>query len=221
MHLVVINCSPRGLTKSNTHIILEQFIKGYTENGNTVERHNLSQLGTWEEIRKAYAENDNILMAMPLFVECIPGLMMKFLESLPLKNTQTKLSFLLQGGFDEASQFRCCERYLKELPRHLGCEYGGTLIKGGMFVTHMMAEKTQLQMTQPFYTMGKAFAQDGRFTKEKADEFAGEEYLSKAMGLLFTILSPLQRLFFEWFFKKHGCTTKLMAKPYAKYLDRQ
>ena len=130
MHLLVINCSPRIEQKSNTNSILQQFIKGYTEAGNTVELYNLSQLNSWDDIRKAYYENDNILMAIPLFVECIPGLMVEFLETLSPKKDKTKISFLLQGGFDEASQLRCCERYLEQLPAFLGCEYGGTLSKG-------------------------------------------------------------------------------------------
>ena len=108
MHLVVINCSPRTVKKSNTNFILQQFIKGYTEVGNTVELHSLSQRSTWREITKAYNENENILMAIPLFVECIPGLMIEFLEQLSPKQNKTNLSFLFQGGFDEASKLRCC-----------------------------------------------------------------------------------------------------------------
>lgn len=221
MHLVIINCSPRTVAKSNTNLILQSFIKGYTSQGNTVELYHLSKRQTWSDIQQAYEENSHILMAIPLFVECIPGLMMQFLESLtPKTDHQTTLSFLLQGGFTEASQLRCCEQYLQQLPSQLGCQYGGTLIKGGMFITHMMPKQTQEQMTQPFYEMGTTFANDGCFIKEKADTFAGEEYSSKSTILLFTIIGPIQRLFFERFFKNRGCQTKLSAKPYENNLSK-
>lgn len=158
-------------------------------------------------------------MAIPLFVECIPGLMMEFLEGLEPKQTEaggerTKLSFLLQGGFTEACQLRCCEQYLQQLPAFLNCGYGGTLIKGGMFVTHMMPESEQQKMVKPFREMGAVLAADGCFVKEKADAFAGAEYSSGATIALFTMLGPVHKLFFEWFFKKQGCTDKLTAKPY-------
>lgn len=218
MHLLVINCSPRVVAKSNTNLILQSFIEGYTNQGNTVDLYHLSKRQTWPDIKKAYENNQHILMAIPLFVECIPGLMMEFLETLQPKTDSTTLSFLLQGGFTEASQLRCCEQYLQQLPTHLGCQYGGTLLKGGMFITHMMPGETQKKMTHPFYEMGAAFATDGCFIKEKTDTFAGEEYSSKSTILLFTIIGPIQRLFFEKFFKSRGCQSKLTAKPYEKQL---
>lgn len=47
------------------------------------------------------------------------------------------------GGFPEASQSRCCEKYLETLPAQLGCVYAGTLIKGDMFGVSLMDEKNR------------------------------------------------------------------------------
>lgn len=223
MDLIIINCSPRKKSQSNTSIILHSFLKGYTSQGYTAKVFHLSEKKTWNAIRTAFYENHNILMALPLYVECIPGIMAEFLETLTPKAAaegapRTKLSFLLQGGFEEASQLRCGEKYLEQLPGYLNCDYNGTLIKGGMFITHMLPSEGQKKAVKPFYLMGKHFAIHGSFEKAAADEFAGREYYSKAMILFLTILRPVNKLFFHIFFKKMGCKTRLAAKPYKKYL---
>ena len=115
MHAVIINGSPRVQNHSNTNRILRKFIDGFCEAGNTFELYSLSDTTTWDFAREAYEKNDNIIFALPLYVECVPGLMMEFLETLPSKNKDTKLSFILQSGFAEGLQLRCGEAYLKIL----------------------------------------------------------------------------------------------------------
>lgn len=56
-------------------------------------------------IRDAYIENDEILIALLLYVECVPGLLLEFLETLPRRDERTRLSFLLQSGFAEGDGF--------------------------------------------------------------------------------------------------------------------
>ena len=224
MRLLVINCSPRVKANSNTALMLDAFLKGFTENGSSAEVYHLSEMGKWDEIRAAFDESDNILMAMPLFVECVPGILLEFLDTLAPKplaggRPAARLSFILQGGFAEASQLRCGEAYLEKLPEYLGCEYGGTLIKGNMFITHMMPPETYEKMLAPFENMGRRFAETGRFDKDEVSAFAAPEYLSKGYQVFFTLISPMQKAFFHFFFKKHGMKGSLRAKPYKEYLE--
>ncbi|WP_304577010.1 NAD(P)H-dependent oxidoreductase, partial [Romboutsia ilealis] len=166
MNLLIISCTPRIKEKSNTDKILDEFKKGYESYGNTTETLYLYKRNEWETIRKKFYENDNILFALPLYVECIPGIMAEFLESLkPKHKNNTKIGFLLQGGFGEASQLRCCESYLETLPSLLGCEYNGTLLKGNMFAVSFMDGKIRKKMVEPFYNMGKYYAQNNYFNK--------------------------------------------------------
>ena len=128
MHLVIISGAARPKTKSNTAKIIEAFISGFEEKGNTSEVWYISDRRQWEGAAKAFSENENILIALPLYVENIPGILLEFLSELPRKTDgKTTLSFIIQGGFPEASQSRCCEKYLEILPEKLGCRYGGTL----------------------------------------------------------------------------------------------
>ncbi len=222
MHLLIISCTPRVKEKSNTDKILTEFKKGYEENGNTTEILYLQQRKEWENIRSKFYENTNILFAIPLYVECIPGIMMEFLETLkPKTNINTKIGFILQGGFAEASQLRCCESYLEILPKMLGCKYNGTLIKGNMFPISFLREKYRSSMVHPFYDRGKEYAKDDYFDKKIVNEFAKPEYFSKvSMFCSNYVFAPLKKFLFYLFAKNLGCKNSLNYRPYEKYVKK-
>ena len=130
MHVMIINGSPRVEKYSNTDKIIDAFTDGLTAEGASFEKYAVSGKNRWEEIRDAYVKNTEILIALPLYVENIPGLLLEFLETLPVKDKNTRMSFILQGGFAEASQLECGKKFLEKLTGYLGVSYGGTLIKG-------------------------------------------------------------------------------------------
>ena len=121
----------------------------------------------------AFEENENILFALPLYVENVPGIMLEFLACLSAKERPgTRISFLLQGGFPEVSQGRCCEEYLKTLPAQLGCGYGGTFIKGDMFGLSLLGKKMETKLLQPFIEIGRQFGESGTFRQETIEAFS-------------------------------------------------
>ena len=218
MHLVIISGAARPQAKSNTAKIIDAFQKGYTEKGNTTEVWYLSDRRQWTEAERAFQENENILIALPLYVENIPGILLEFLSDLEPKQTPgTKLAFLLQGGFPEASQSRCCEAYLKTLPEQLGCEYAGTLIKGDMFGVGLVDEKNREKMLAPFTEMGRIFATKDCFEKITVDAFAAPEYMEKKQVRMYNMLGkPISRIFMGHIAKKLGCKERLDARPLAE-----
>ena len=216
MHIVVINGSPRMQAKSNTEKILTYFLKGFSTVGNTYEIWRLSDRKQWESARAAFAQNEQILFALPLFVENIPGTMLEFLEELPPKTLPgTKIAFLLQGGFPEASQLRCCESFLETLPGKLGCEYAGTLLHGDIFGIRLMPEKLVASALAPYIEAGRRYGETGRFTKAEADDFAGPELLPPSAVRKFNLIGkPMQKLMMSRIAKSLGCKEKLDARPY-------
>ena len=218
MHLVIISGAARPQSKSNTARIIAAFAQGYAESGNTTEVYYLSDRRQWAAAEKAFQENTNILIALPLYVENIPGILLEFLSGLqPKKTPGTKLSFLLQGGFPEASQSRCCEAFLEKLPAQLGCAYVGTLIKGDMFGVGLVDEKNREKMLAPFRSMGRVFARCGQFEKSAVDAFAAPEYMSKNQIRTFHLFGKhLSRLFMPQIARKLGCKEKLDARPLGK-----
>ena len=88
MHVVIINGSPRIKKNSNTGKIISAFTRGLGRAGATFEVFALSDRNVWDEARRAFLNNDKIIIAHPLFVECVPALLLEFLESLPEKRAR-------------------------------------------------------------------------------------------------------------------------------------
>ena len=217
MHLVVISGAARPRAKSNTAKILAAFQKGYEEGGHTTEVWYLSDQSQWAGATQAFERSDNILIALPLYVENIPGILLEFLSSLKPKTVPgTKLAFLLQGGFPEASQSRCCEAYLETLPAQLGCEYAGTLLKGDLFGLSLTDEKSREKMLAPFTEMGRYYAKTGYFDKPAVDKFAAPEYMPRGEIRMYNLIfRHISRLFMGRIAKQLGCRGRLDDRPYA------
>ena len=188
MHVVIINGSPRVQKYSNTEKIIAAFTKGLSEAESTFEAYAISDRKTWDNIRDAYMKNNEILIALPLYVECVPGLLLEFLETLPKKDERTRLSFLLQSGFAEGCQLRCGEAFLEKLPGYLGVRYGGCLVKGDNFGIRILGEEKQAQVTKPYQAMGRLFAEGDGFFREEAKKFTGPEYFSLPMRLIIGLM---------------------------------
>ena len=104
MHLTIISGAARPQTKSNTAKIIAAFCRGFQSGSNTAEVWYLADRGQWDSARNAFMENADILFALPLYVENVSGIMLEFLGSLePKAKPGTRLSFIVQGGFPEAS----------------------------------------------------------------------------------------------------------------------
>ena len=215
-HLVIINGSPRAAKFSNTDKIIHSFVKGLEEAGITWELHNLSNRKEWDAACEAFHTHKHILIAFPLYVECIPSMMLEFLETLPSGHKHPcQISFLLHGGMDEGNEFRFCERILQGLPSQLGYGYGGTLIRGGSFGIRTREDVVKEKIVAPYEEMGRLFAQNGNFFTPEATKFTGpEQYpwlVRKMVSLLF--LKKVNKGF-EDFAKSWGCTRPLDDKPY-------
>ena len=213
MHVVIINGSPRVQKYSNTEKIIAAFAKGLSEKESTFETYAISNRKTWDVIRDAYMKNDEILIALPLYVECVPGLLLEFLETLPQKDEHTRLSFILQSGFAEGCQLRCGEAFLEKLPGYLGVRYGGCLVKGDNFGIRVLDEEKQAQATKPYQAMGRLFAEGEGFFREEAKKFTGPEYFPLPMRLLIGLIQKtLAKKMFQEAAASLGCSTPLDAK---------
>ena len=215
MHVLIINGSPRIKKFSNTDKILEKFNEGLSENGNTYELYEVSDRKQWDTIREAFGRCDDILIAIPLFVESIPGLLLEFLETVTPRNNDARIAYILQGGFAEGSQLRCGERYLEILSRRLGCIYKGTLVKGNNFGIRLVDDKDRDKITVPYKAMGSIYGRDGSFDAEDCRKFTGPEYFPLPVRLMVGfIFRTFARKGFTKMAASWGCTEPLDARPY-------
>ena len=219
MHALIINGSPRVKKYSNTDKILEKITSGMKASGATFEQYEVSDRAQWEKIRERFFLSDHILIALPLFVENIPGLLLEFLETLPLEKHSSRplLSFLLQSGFAEGCQLRCGEEYLKMLAQRLGCEYGGTLVKGDNFSIRLFEGEQREKIVSKYEEMGGIYGRDGAFTDEACRAFTGPEEFPLPVRILVGLMfKTLAKKSFKDTAKKWGCTRPLNDRPYAK-----
>ncbi|OWV23576.1 hypothetical protein B7982_03810 [Fibrobacter sp. UWB2] len=219
-HVVIINGSPRVKKNSNTNKIIQAFAEGLEKAGITHKLYSLSNHAEWDEAREAFMTNDNIIIAVPLFVECLPSLLLEFLSTLPTERKQpAKLSFILHGGFDEGHQLRLGEKFLQSLPAQLGCTSGGVLVKGGSFLLrnreNSYIKKMTDKMLASYTAMGLSFAQNGNFMTPEAKKFTGFEKNPKIGILLFNLIfKRIVKKNFERIAQEWGCTEPLDRKPY-------
>ena len=216
MHAVIINGSPRVEKYSNTEKIIDAFSEGLAEAGAGFERYAISNKNNWDEAREAYINNTEIIIALPLYVESAPGILLEFLETLPVKDKNTRVSFILQSGFAEASQLRCGEEFLKKLPEYLGVSYGGTLIKGDNFGIRVAKEEDVKKLTGPYKEMGKTFASGNGFFSEAVKKFAGPEYFSLPIRLMLQLMfKTIAKKRFAEAAREFGCNVPLDYRPWA------
>ena len=218
MHALIINGSPRVKKYSNTNKILEKLLIGMKEGGSTGEVYEISDRKQWDRIREKFYCFDHVLIALPLFVECIPWLLLEFLETLPAPSKDQKpvLSFLLQSGFAEGCQLRCGEEYLSILSDKLGCEYGGTLVKGNNFSIRLVEGSDREKIVLPYKEMGKIYGEEGNFFSEDCRKFTGPEqfpgWVRILVGLMFKTFAKKA---FEKSASAWGCSKSLNDRPYA------
>lgn len=219
-HVIIINGSPRVKKNSNTNKIIQAFAEGLEKTGITHKLYSLSNHAEWDEAREAFMTNNNIIIAVPLFVECLPSLLLEFLSTLPTERKQpAKLSFILHGGFDEGHQLRLGEKFLQSLPAQLGCTSGGVLVKGGSFLLrnreNSYIKKMTDKMLASYTAMGLSFAQNGNFMTPEAKKFTGFEKNPKIGILLFNLIfKRIVKKNFERIAQEWGCSEPLDRKPY-------
>lgn len=218
--VLILNGSPRVKKNSNTNKIIDAFGEGLRQAGTCYDVYSLSNRSEWDVAREAFMTSDNIIIAVPLFVECLPSLLLEFLNTLPTERKQpAQLSFILHGGFDEGHQLRLGEKFLLSLPAQFGCSCGGVLVKGGSFLLRNRENSYIKKMTDKmlaFYTaMGLSFAQNGNFMTPEAKKFTGPEKNPWIGLLLFNLIfKRIVKKNFERIAQEWGCTEPLDSKPY-------
>ena len=85
MHLVIISGASRPRPRSNTAKVVEAFRRGFDRGSDTAEVWYLSDRRQWKRAAQAFTQNDRILIAFPLYVENIPGILLEFLSGLTPK----------------------------------------------------------------------------------------------------------------------------------------
>ena len=218
MRLTVFNGSPR-VEKSNTKILLERFLEGYSQN--PANSHELFYLRKEEpsEMAEVFGEAENVLLAFPLYVDCMPALVKSFIEGLePLcgREGNPAMCFLVQSGFPEAAHSRYVQRYLEKLSRRLGSEYLGTMVKGGVEGIQAKPPWMNRKLFGYFHDLGEGFGENGRLDRDILRKLAQPERLSgpRLAAIKIALKTGLVDIYWKLMLKKNDAFDKRFDCPY-------
>ncbi|MBI9108043.1 MAG: NAD(P)H-dependent oxidoreductase [Spirochaetales bacterium] len=218
MKLAVFNGSPRG-QGSNSSVLIQQFLKGYM----SVEPADVPVINIAK--RNKLAENvvtagaaENIIIVFPLYTDCMPGIVLEFLEALSEKKADgsKKLGFIVHSGFPESVHSEWVERYLKKFSERTAYKYLGTIIKGGSEGIRLMPEKMMKKLFGRFNELGGHFAGTGGFSAGLIEELKKPRRLSAFGRLIYSLLGKigLTNMYWNSNLKKNNAYKDRFAKPF-------
>jgi len=218
--LAVINGSPHG-KNGNTNIMLDNFISGFKENeGNFYSIDYLMNNKDLVALTKSLGEADIVLIAYPLYTDCMPGIVKEFIEALQdfrFKKNNPAICFLIQCGFPETKQLRAVERYHIKLAKRLNFNYKGTIAKGGGEGLKQMPARLTRKLYNNLFEIGKIFGNTGELNAMLLKKIAGKEKYGK-ISLFFArfLLMILNRIIWNKELKKNNAFNMSYDRPYEE-----
>ena len=228
--LLLLNGSPRGKS-GNTPILLSQIAAGWEEAsgptatsgtapGEATRMLHLARPSEFEAAVAAFGEADTVILGMPLYTDAMPARVKEFIEQLQPyvgREDNPRLGFLIQSGFAEALHSRHLERYLEKLARRLGCEYAGTIVKGGGEGIRMQPDRWNRKLFDGVRGLGSSLALDGQFDEELLTRVAGTERYTASRATIVRMVSAtsLGQWYWNSQLKRNGAYEQRFARPYA------
>jgi len=172
MKLAIFNGSPRGKT-SNTNKLLEHFQKGFEDAGGEISHVDyLIQEKHLDEQVRNLRESENILLAFPLYVDSVPGVVKQFIETVGnFDGSGKNIWFFVHSGFPEAIHCDGLIQYLKLLTKRWKMNYMGTILKPGTEQIRMRPLNKNKRLFFDFEQLGSTLAKSGSLEKNILDSF--------------------------------------------------
>lgn len=221
MQLTIFNGSPRGKS-GNSEIILSWLISGLQQQADiNIDTLYLNKTGSHSDYINSLQTSDTAILIFPLYTDCMPGIVMAFIEMLePLRKSLSglNLGFIVHSGFPEPLQSRHVEKYLQWLCCELGAKYLGTAIMGSSEGMQMMPPSMTNKKRELFSELGRRLPIENKFNDEIVKKIAGREKMSKIGTLFFRIVAKtgLTNFYWDLQLKKNNAFKNRFDKPYAK-----
>ena len=218
MRTLVVNASPKA-KNGNTEVFIKKFTKGMKEPCEISYAAKEDSL----QLAQYMKQFDTVIVAMPLYIHAMPGIVMKLIECMePTSDNGKAMGFIVQSGFMESAQSKYLERYLSALTKRLNYTYIGTVIKGGSAGVYMMPEKMNKRLFQQLHLFGEHFEINGSFCPEVVAELAKPHQLSKGKCRSLQFWGRLclgDAMFWNMMLKKNHAFNRRLDKPFADKLS--
>jgi NAD(P)H-dependent FMN reductase len=219
MKLAIFNGSPRGLT-SNTNTLLQYFQRGFEDSGGEIA--SVDYLIKEKEL-KSQVEHfhgaANILLAFPLYVDSVPGIVKQFIEEIGnFDGSGKNIIFFVHSGFPEAIHSDGLVCYLELLAKRWNMNHVGTILKPGTEQIRMRPKKKNEDLFQDFEQLGRALAQSGSLDQKILARFRKLYLFPKNIVPIIRMISKLG--VFDKYWKKELKKNKAYARSFdAPLLD--
>lgn len=213
MNTIILNGSPKGNSNNcNSRFFTEEFVR-YMKNPCEIK----CIANTDNEELARYAEGfDTIIIILPLYIHAMPGIVMKFIETLEAATTKDKyIGFIVQAGFMETAQGRFVEAYFTDLARQLNRNYLGTVLKGeaaGIYMFPKMFKKIFKLLND----LGKAYEETHTFDKGIVKKLGKPYEISKFNLHMLNIINKvgLSNVMWNSALKKNNAMDKRLDRPF-------
>ena len=218
--LLLLDGSPRG-ARSNTMKMLSRVGEGWeTAGGEPAKVLHLARRADFAEAVSGFAESGTVVLGMPLYTDSMPALVKTYIEALAPyvgRPGNPRIGFLVQSGFTEALHSRPLEAYLAKLATRLGCEYAGTIVRGGGEALQMMPDQASEKLWAALRELGTSLAAESRFDTDLLVRVARTERFSPLVAAAMSVAShvPVMNFYWNGMLKKNGAWKNRFATPYA------
>lgn len=159
MKLAVFNGSPRGKL-SNTSVLLSFFINGLKSRGGEVTSYDLLiREEDLDEHVNHFKKADSVMLATPLYVDSVPGMVKKFIETIGnYDGAGKKILFLVHSGFPEGIHSQGVINYFQFLVKRWNMNCAGIILLPGSEGIRMRQEAKSLKLFRKFELIGESLA---------------------------------------------------------------
>jgi NAD(P)H-dependent FMN reductase len=220
MKRLLLNGSPRG-KDANSRRILGWIAQGLEPAGDTAPSVvDLAPDPTRPEVLEAFLNAEEVVLALPLYTDSMPGMVKGFLEAIALADRRRllgkRVAFVVQSGFPEGIHTEALGAYLTRLCQRLGYVHLGTLRKGGVEGIRMMPPRSVAKIAARFVEAGRELGTRGSFSPELLRAMAAPRTFGWFARAIIRVLGPTDLLNFYWnrMLKQHGAYERRFATPY-------
>jgi len=119
-----------------------------------------------------FSEAENILLAFPLYVDSVPGIVKQFIEAIGnFDGSGKNIWFFVHSGFPEAIHCDGLIRYLELLIKRWNMNYMGTILKPGTEQIRMRPLNKNKKLFVDFEQLGSTLAMSGSLDQSIIDRF--------------------------------------------------
>ena len=163
MKTLFLNGSPKG-EMGNTQIFLNEITSQIVNEMfeiKSIVKQNPSDIVSY------MAEFDTVIIAMPLYIHAMPGIVKRIFEEMKVNEVKgKKLGFIVQAGFAESETAKYLEQYLNIFCKRMNYTYMGMVIKPNAATVGMIPRFLSRKLFKQLRMLGVHYNQTGEFSDE-------------------------------------------------------